>query len=100
MQTLGIFLFCIGLSVCLLAPLIDALTRIERGIFYMADAQTQALADLSAAVSNAITTATAKISALVSANANLQPDDSAAIEAQVKVLNDFAASLNQAAPTA
>lgn len=60
----------------------------------MADAQTQALADLSAAVSNAITTATSKISALVAANANLQPDDSAAIEAQVKALNDFAASLN------
>jgi len=62
----------------------------------MSDAQTQALADLSAAVDAAVT----QIAALVAANANIQPDDSAAIEAQVAKIKAALAAPAPAAPVA
>lgn len=75
---------------------------IEKGFALMADAQTQALADLTQSVTtigDAIAGEIAALQAAVSAAANFQPDDSAAIEAQVTKLNDLAAALkNSVAP--
>ena len=47
---LGAFLICVGALLIVSMPIVHVLTRIERGIIYMADAQTQALADLGTAV--------------------------------------------------
>lgn len=66
----------------------------------MADAQTTALADLATAVTGIADSISAEIGALQAAvtqaaqnAANMQPDDSAAIEAQVSKLNDLNAAL-------
>ena len=62
----------------------------------MADAQATALADLSTAISNIADAIAAEIQALqnaVNAAANIQPDDSAAIEQQVTKLNQLTAAL-------
>ena len=69
---------------------------ISEGFKLMADAQTQALADLSnavASIGDAIAAEIAALQAAVSAASNLQPDDSAAIEAQVTKLNDLTSAL-------
>jgi division protein CdvB (Snf7/Vps24/ESCRT-III family) len=75
-------------------------TAIEKGFIHMADAQTAALADLAAAVTGIADSVSAEITALQAAvtkaaqnAANMQPDDSAAIEAQVTKLNDLNAAL-------
>lgn len=69
---------------------------ITQGFNHMADAQTQALADLTTAVSGIADAISAEITALqaaVSAAGNIQPDDSQAIEAQVTKLNTLTAAL-------
>ena len=73
---------------------------ITKGLSRMADAQTAALADLTAAVTGIADSISAEITALQAAvtaaaanAANMQPDDSAAIEAQVTKLNDLNAAL-------
>lgn len=75
-------------------------SSIEQGFKHMADAQTKALADLTTAVSGIANSVSAEIGALQAAvtqavqnAANIQPDDSAAIEAQVSKLNDLNAAL-------
>lgn len=75
-------------------------SSIEKGFKHMADAQTAALADLATAVTGIADSVSAEISALQAAvtqatqnAANMQPDDSAAIEAQVSKLNDLNAAL-------
>lgn len=75
-------------------------TAIREGFFHMADAQTAALADLATAVTGIADSISAEIGALQAAvtqaaqnAANMQPDDSAAIEAQVSKLNDLNAAL-------
>ena len=75
-------------------------TAITEGFKHMADAQTAALADLAAAVTGIADSVSAEITALQAAvtkaaqnAANMQPDDSAAIEAQVSKLNDLNAAL-------
>jgi hypothetical protein len=91
----------------LIAALHEASTRIThaitQGFKYMADAQTQALADLSAAVTamaNEITVAVNEIASLIAANQNVQPDDSAAIEAQVTAIKNATSALTAAIPPA
>lgn len=77
-------------------------TALKEGFQLMADAQTQALADLSAAVSamaTAVTAAVNEIATLIAANQNIQPDDSAAIEAQVTAIKTATAALTAAVPT-
>lgn len=75
-------------------------SSIEKGFKHMADAQTAALADLATAVTGIADSISAEIAALQAAvtqaaqnAANMQPDDSAAIEAQVSKLNDLNAAL-------
>jgi len=65
----------------------------------MSDAQTQALADLTSAVQAVADQVTATTDALAAALAkatSVQPDDSAAIEAQVAKLTSLAAALKAA----
>jgi len=79
--------------------IVELLTLVLKGLDKMSDAQTKALADLSTAVAAmgaAVTAATAEISSLI---ANMQPDDSAAIEAQVTAINTATAALTAALPT-
>jgi len=73
---------------------------ILKGAQIMSDAQTAALADLATAVTSIADSISAEITALQAAvtaaaqnAANMQPDDSAAIEAQVSKLNDLNAAL-------
>lgn len=75
-------------------------SSIEKGFRHMADAQTAALADLATAVTGIADSISAEIGALQAAvtqavqnAANMQPDDSAAIEAQVSKLNNLNAAL-------
>ena len=91
---LGYIIICAGLAMLVLSPIIHTIESLTIGVYDMSDAQNQALADLSAAVDAAVT----QIAALVAANANIQPDDSAAIEAQVAKIK--AALAPAAAPVA
>lgn len=77
-------------------------TALTEGFKHMADAQTQALADLSQAVTNIGTAITAEIAALQAAlAANVPPvNDSPAIETAVTNLNNLAASLTASIPPA
>ena len=75
-------------------------TAITEGFKHMADAQTKALEDLTAAIQSIADDVSAEITALQAAvstaaqnAANMQPDDSAAIEAQVTKLNELNAAL-------
>lgn len=65
----------------------------------MADAQTQALADLQTSIANLGDEIAAEIGALQKAlSATAQPDDSGQIEASVTKLNDLAAQLKASRP--
>ena len=77
-------------------------TAITEGFKLMADVEAQALADLSAAVTNIGTAITAEIAALQAALANNVPpvDHSPAIETAVTNLNTLAASLTASLPPA
>lgn len=67
----------------------------------MADAQTKALADLNAALTNIADAISAEIAALQAALANSdQPDDSGQIEAAVTNLNALTDSLKKSIPAA
>lgn len=80
--------------------IIHVLTRIAKGLEHMADAQTQALADLTAAVQNIADAIAGEIAALQAAlSASSQPDDSGQIEAVVTNLNNLTASLKSSLPT-
>lgn len=78
-------------------------TAITQGFKLMADAQTTALADLNTAVAGIADAIAGCIGALQTAvtqatqnAANIQPDDSAAIEAEVTKLNDLTTALKTA----
>ena len=78
---------------------------IKEGFIHMADAQAQALADLTTAVQGIADAIAGEIAALQAATsaaianaANIQPDDSAAIEASVTKLNDLTAGLKASLP--
>lgn len=74
---------------------------ITEGFKHMADAQAQALADLSGAVTDmatAVNAAVNEISTLVANAANIQPDDSNAIEAQVAAIKLATKALTGAIP--
>ena len=75
---------------------------ITEGFKLMADVEAQALADLTAAVTNIGTAITAEIAALQAALANNVPpvDHSPDIEAAVTNLNNLAASLTASLPPA
>lgn len=74
-------------------------SSIEKGFKHMADAQTKALADLNAALTNIADAISAEIAALQAALANTgQPDDSGQIEAAVSKLNDLTAALKTSIP--
>jgi hypothetical protein len=88
---LGYLLLFLGCSLVIVSPIIHVLTRIAEGIFYMSDAQTQALADIGAAAASAVTL-------LQKLAANAQPDDSVQIEAVAKSLNDAVNAINNPAP--
>jgi hypothetical protein len=71
-------------------------TAITQGFAHMADAQATALADLSTAINNIADAIAAEIQALqnaLNAATSVQPDDSAAIEAQVAKLTTLTAAL-------
>jgi IPT/TIG domain len=71
-------------------------TAITQGFAHMADAQATALADLSTAINNISDAITAEIQALqnaLNAATSIQPNDSAAIEAQVAKLTTLTAAL-------
>ncbi len=77
-------------------------TTIEKGFAHMADAETQALADLSTAITNIGNAIAAEITALQAALAAATPpvDNSPAIEAAVTNLNNLTASLKASVPGA
>jgi cell division septation protein DedD len=84
------------LIACLVAN-VAAIVYVKRGIEIMTDQQTQALSDLNQSVvtlGSAILTATNRIAQLIAAQANMQPDDSAQIEAQVAAINNAVTQLN------
>lgn len=78
--------------------LIHVLTRIAEGIEYMANAETQALADLSTAVTAVGTAITAEIAELKVALGNAGVDNSPEIEQRVSTLTGLAASLTASLP--
>ena len=82
--------------------LIEALhhiaTTIENGFKHMADAETQALADLSTAVTAIGTAVTNEIAALQTAIGQAGVNNSPAIEASVAKLNALASSLTSSLP--
>lgn len=91
MHDAGVFLFCLGIGFCILTPLLSVLTQIVEGLEYMADAQTQALADLN-------TAADAVVALLTKLAASAQPDDSAAIHAVAKKLSDAMTAVSAPVP--
>lgn len=82
--------------------LLCILTRIAEGIETMADAEAQALADLTTAVTNLSAAVTTEIAALTAALAATVPplDHSPAIEAAVTNLNNLATALKASIPPA
>jgi hypothetical protein len=86
----------------LLHAIHEAATLIAKEFRHMADAEAQALADLSTAVTNLSTAVTAEIAALTAALAATVPplDHSPAIEAAVTNLNSLATALKASIPPA
>jgi len=96
---IGHYILITGLAVLFFYPDISVLNRIEEGIAIMADANEQAVADLTAAVagiSDAVAAATAVIAAEIAKAKDSHPDVSAAVEEQVGKLNSLAAALKDA----
>jgi hypothetical protein len=95
LEQFAVLLLSIGLGLCFLTPLYDALIRIAKGIRHMADLEVAAISDLTAAVDAAV----ALIDKLAAAAATAVPavDHSADIAALKQKL---AAAVTAAAPPA